>query len=101
MKTTICVCDKCRQQKQLKEVATLTANLTIPNEFSHNSYSRSISNTGEKEKHICKDCLVSLGMFLESEKDGKKEFQKEMNIKDRLYDVLLDLLNDAGVKFEE
>ena len=100
MKTTICVCDKCRQQKQLNEVATLTANLTIPGEFSSYHYPRSISISGHKEKHICKDCLVSLGMFLESEKDGKKEIQSEISIKDRLYDVLLDLLNDAGVKFE-
>jgi protein-arginine kinase activator protein McsA len=98
MKTIVYVCDKCRQPKQRNELAELNAYLTIPEGFAKTQYSTRIAP--KESKHICKECLQSFAMFKESTEE-KPVIQPEQEIKDRLFDIMQDILKEMGVVFEE
>ena len=98
MKTTVYVCDKCRQAKQENELVEVKASLILPKGFSDVSFNTMIST--KEPKHMCKECLQTLGLFKDSLDGDKVVKQKEPELKDRLYDVLNDLLVELGVVFE-
>ena len=99
MKQTILICDVCRQQKESNQVAELKPSLVLPASFSFNNYSRSLYPKGEF--HICKECLQKKKMFIESKDGSKTTFQSEESVIERFKDVLVELLEDVGVLFEE
>lgn len=101
MKTMVYTCDKCRQSKQKHEVATITAALVIPDGFTLASYNRDIRINSDNERHICKQCLQSMGLFTEKENgEGVVKYQKQPDAKERFYDVFVEMLQDVGVLFE-